>query len=87
MYLHWAAIANMRESLCLKRAIAIKIQVNQHDENANAKLVDTMLNMETVELYGNQNTEIKRYYGLLKEYQGSNIKLHWVWNVLNSGTD
>ncbi len=60
-------------------------QMNQTDEEANTKAVDSLLNYETVKYFGNEAHESRRYDESMTRYEGAYVKSETTLNMLNAG--
>lgn len=60
-------------------------EMNEQDNRANTKAVDSLLNYETVKYFGNEAHEARRYDGALEAYQSAAIKSQKTLSVLNVG--
>jgi len=59
--------------------------MNQTDEEANTKAVDSLLNYETVKYFGNEAHEARRYEESLTRYERAYVRSETTLNVLNAG--
>jgi ATP-binding cassette subfamily B (MDR/TAP) protein 7 len=59
--------------------------MNQADNEAGMKTIDTLLNYETIKIFDNEDLEIKRYRKSLKKYEQNAIKTTTSLAVLNLG--
>ena len=60
-------------------------EMNQVDEEANTKAVDSLLNYETVKYFGNEAHEGRRYEESLKRYETAYVRSETTLNMLNAG--
>mgnify|MGYP006270608931 FL=1 len=60
-------------------------QMNQTDEEANTKAVDSLLNYETVKYFGNESHEARRYDESLTRYESAYVRSETTLNMLNAG--
>ncbi|MCA3323560.1 MAG: ABC transporter ATP-binding protein/permease [Roseomonas sp.] len=60
-------------------------QMNQTDEEANTKAVDSLLNYETVKYFGNEAHESRRYDESMTRYESAYVKSETTLNMLNAG--
>jgi ATP-binding cassette subfamily B protein len=60
-------------------------QMNQTDEEANTKAVDSLLNYETVKYFGNEGHEARRYNESLTRYERAYVRSEITLNMLNAG--
>ena len=59
--------------------------MNQTDEEANTKAVDSLLNYETVKYFNNEAHEARRYEESLTRYEGAYVRSETTLNLLNAG--
>jgi ATP-binding cassette subfamily B protein len=60
-------------------------QMNQTDEEANTKAVDSLLNYETVKYFNNEAHEARRYEESLSRYERAYVRSETTLNMLNAG--
>ncbi len=60
-------------------------QMNQTDEEANTKAVDSLLNYETVKYFNNEGHEARRYEESLTRYERAYVRSETTLNMLNAG--
>ena len=60
-------------------------RMNDSDSNSNTKIIDSLLNYETVKYFNNESLESKRFDESLKLYQTNAIKNDLLRAYLNSG--
>ncbi|MGG5811931.1 ABCB family ABC transporter ATP-binding protein/permease [Falsiroseomonas sp. CW058] len=60
-------------------------EMNQTDQDANTKAVDSLLNYETVKYFGNEAHEARRYDASLARYEKAYIRSEVTLNALNMG--
>jgi ATP-binding cassette, subfamily B, heavy metal transporter len=65
--------------------IAIRRAMNEADNDAGTKAIDSLLNFETVKYFGNEEHETKRYDQSMAKYEKAAIKTWTSLAVLNSG--
>ena len=65
--------------------IKFRKQMNDTDEAANTKAIDSLLNFETVKYFSNEQHEAMRYDSALKGYQSAAIKSQASLTLLNIG--
>lgn len=65
--------------------IAIRREMNDSDNEATTKAVDSLLNFETVKYFGNEELETKRFDSAMARYEKAAIKTYYSLGVLNSG--
>jgi ATP-binding cassette subfamily B protein len=59
--------------------------MNETDQEANTKAVDSLLNYETVKYFNNEEHEAKRYEAALRAYERAAVKSQVTLNMLNLG--
>jgi ATP-binding cassette subfamily B protein len=60
-------------------------QMNETDQEANTKAVDSLLNFETVKYFGNEAHEARRYDGAMQRYEHAYVRSEVTLNALNFG--
>ncbi len=65
--------------------IEIRKRMNDADNDANTKAIDSLLNFETVKYFGNEGHEASRYDVALKGYEEASIKSRTSLSILNVG--
>jgi ATP-binding cassette subfamily B protein len=60
-------------------------QMNDSDEQANTKAIDSLLNYETVKYFGNEEHEARRFDVSLRRYQNAAVTTKVSLSVLNIG--
>lgn len=60
-------------------------EMNQTDETANTRAVDSLINYETVKYFGNEEHEAQRYDKSLKRYERASVKSKTSLSLLNIG--
>ena len=65
--------------------IAIRREMNDSDNDANTKAVDSLLNYETVKYFGNEGLEARRFDVSMRKYEEASVKTYYSLGVLNSG--
>ena len=65
--------------------IKFRRQMNESDNQANTKAVDSLLNFETVKYFGNEEHEAQRYDLALRSYENAAIKSSQSLALLNVG--
>ena len=63
----------------------IRKQMNQEEANASGKVVDSLINYETVKLFGNEELEAQRYDQSLRGFQKASISTQQSLSMLNFG--
>ena len=65
--------------------IKYRREMNKADNDANTKVIDSLLNFETVKYFGNDRHEAERYDLALKDYEGAAIRSRTSLSFLNTG--
>jgi len=65
--------------------IAIRREMNESDNDANTKAIDSLLNYETVKYFGNEGLEAKRFDTSMRRYEEASVKTYYSLGVLNFG--
>ncbi len=60
-------------------------RMNESDESANTKAIDSLINYETVKYFGNEEHEASRYDVALKRYERASVKSKTSLSLLNIG--
>lgn len=68
-----------------ERRIGIRRIMNEADNDAGTKAIDSLLNFETVKYFGNEKHEADRYDGAMARYEKAAIKTWVSLAVLNAG--
>ncbi|CAI7771322.1 unnamed protein product [Closterium sp. NIES-53] len=68
-----------------KASVSIRKEVNRLDGLATGKVVDVLLNHETVVQFNNQRLDLMHYDSLLRDYQRESVNLEKVSAALNGG--
>ncbi len=68
-----------------ERRIGIRRVMNEADNDAGTKAIDSLLNFETVKYFGNEKHEADRYDSAMARYEGAAIKTWVSLAVLNAG--
>jgi ATP-binding cassette, subfamily B, heavy metal transporter len=68
-----------------ERRISIRRTMNEADNDAGTKAIDSLLNFETVKYFGNEQHEASRYDGAMARYEGAAIKTWVSLAMLNAG--
>ena len=63
----------------------IRRVMNEEDNRANTKAIDSLLNFETVKYFGNESFEARRYDKTLASYEDAAVKSHTTLAFLNAG--
>ena len=65
--------------------ISIRREMNESDNEANTKAIDSLLNYETVKYFGNEGLEAKRFDASMQRYERAAVKTYYSLGVLNAG--
>ncbi len=65
--------------------IGIRRRMNESDNDANVKAIDSLLNYETVKYFGAENREASRYDRSMARYEDASVKSYTSLSVLNAG--
>ena len=65
--------------------IRLRRVMNEADNDANTKAIDSLLNYETVKYFGNEDHEARRFDRALAHYEGAAVKSRTSLSMLNSG--
>ena len=65
--------------------IGIRRTMNEADNDAGTKAIDSLLNFETVKYFGNEKHEAMRYDGAMAKYEGAAVKTWVSLAGLNAG--
>ena len=65
--------------------IRLRRQMNDADNEANTKVIDSLLNYETVKYFGNEAHEARRYDAALADYERAAIRSRTSLSILNVG--
>ncbi len=65
--------------------IEIRKRMNDADNDANTKAIDSLLNFETVKYFGNEDHEAQRFDTALAAYEGASVKSRSSLSILNTG--
>ncbi|WP_420566051.1 ABCB family ABC transporter ATP-binding protein/permease [Thalassobaculum sp.] len=60
-------------------------QMNEQDQTANTRAIDSLLNFETVKYFGNESHEAERYDGSLRRYEDAAVASRSSLSLLNVG--
>lgn len=71
--------------LATEARIGIRRTMNEADNDAGTKAIDSLLNFETVKYFGNEKHEAQRYDGAMARYEGAAIKTWVSLAALNAG--
>ncbi|HVC61320.1 MAG TPA: ABC transporter ATP-binding protein/permease [Acetobacteraceae bacterium] len=67
------------------RRVRLRRAMNDNDNDASSKALDSLLNFETVKYFGNEAHEAARYDSSLARYERSAVKVQVSLNMLNLG--
>ncbi len=62
-----------------------RVEMNEAESSANTRALDSLLNYETVKVFGNESMERQRYLEALKGWVSSSIKSNVSLSFLNAG--
>src|SRR6185503_10975007 len=65
--------------------ISIRRRMNDSDDDANTKAIDSLLNYETVKYFAAEERETKRYDRSMERYERASVSSYVSLNVLNAG--
>ncbi len=65
--------------------IKFRREMNEEDNRANTKAIDSLLNFETVKYFGNESHEARRYDQALEAYERAAVKNQSSLSMLNIG--
>jgi ATP-binding cassette subfamily B protein len=65
--------------------IGIRRRMNDSDNDANTKAIDSLLNYETVKYFAAEEREARRYDRSMERYENASVKSYVSLNVLNAG--
>jgi ABC-type transport system involved in Fe-S cluster assembly fused permease/ATPase subunit len=65
--------------------ITIRREMNDSDNEANTKAIDSLLNFETVKYFGNEDMEARRFDESMARYEKAAIRTYYSLGLLNSG--
>ncbi|HWA31268.1 MAG TPA: ABC transporter ATP-binding protein/permease [Rhizomicrobium sp.] len=65
--------------------IAFRREMNQSDQDANTKAVDSLLNYETVKYFNNEEHETRRFDKSMEKYSRASIQAQLSLSLLNTG--
>ncbi len=68
-----------------ERRIFIRRTMNEADNDAGTKAIDSLLNFETVKYFGNEKHEADRYDGAMARYENAAVRTWVSLAVLNAG--
>ena len=62
-----------------------RVQMNESDSAANTRVLDSLLNYETVKVFGSEKTEKRRYADSLDTWAGASYRNNLSLSLLNAG--
>lgn len=62
-----------------------RVQMNKSDSSANTRVLDSLLNYETVKVFGNERLEMERYGNALKGWVSASLRNNLSLSYLNVG--
>jgi len=65
--------------------IRFRVQMNQSESSANTRVLDSLLNYETVKIFGNESLETTRYHRALAGWVKASLKNNLSLSYLNAG--
>jgi ATP-binding cassette, subfamily B, heavy metal transporter len=65
--------------------MSIRREMNESDNDANTKAIDSLLNFETVKYFGNEEMEARRFDGSMRRYESAAIRTYYSLGLLNTG--
>jgi ATP-binding cassette subfamily B protein len=65
--------------------VRIRRQMNESDQDANTKAIDSLLNYETVKYFGAEAREAKRYDASMAVYEQASVRTYTSLALLNAG--
>lgn len=65
--------------------VKIRREMNDSDNDANTKAIDSLLNYETVKYFGNENWEAGRFDGSMRKYENAAVRTFISLAFLNTG--
>ncbi|MEJ0012464.1 MAG: ABC transporter ATP-binding protein/permease [Bauldia sp.] len=65
--------------------IKIRRDMNESDQDAHSKAIDSLLNFETVKYFGNEKLEARRYDGAMERYEKAAVRIWTSIAWLNIG--
>ncbi|HUS95424.1 MAG TPA: ABC transporter ATP-binding protein/permease [Hyphomicrobiaceae bacterium] len=65
--------------------IKIRREMNDSDNEANTKAIDSLLNFETVKYFGNEEMEARRFDAAMARYEKAAIRTYYSLGFLNTG--
>lgn len=68
-----------------EKRIAIRREMNESDNDASTKALDSLLNFETVKYFGNEEAEARRFDNSMARYESAAIRTYTSLGTLNFG--
>ena len=68
-----------------EKRIAIRREMNESDNDASTKALDSLLNFETVKYFGNEEAEARRFDSSMARYETAAIRTYTSLGTLNFG--
>ncbi|MGE0769331.1 MAG: ABC transporter ATP-binding protein/permease, partial [Hyphomicrobiaceae bacterium] len=65
--------------------VRLRRQMNESDQDANTKAIDSLLNYETVKYYGAEAREAARYDASMASYEQASVRTYTSLAILNGG--
>jgi len=65
--------------------VRIRRQMNESDQDANTKAIDSLLNYETVKYFGAEKREAARYDASMASYEQASVRTYTSLAILNAG--
>ena len=62
-----------------------RVEMNEAESHANTRSVDSLLNYETIKVFGNERMERERYRDAMDDWAKANLKSYYSLSLLNSG--
>ena len=62
-----------------------RVEMNTAESSANTRSIDSLLNYETVKVFGNEMLERKRYRDAMDDWARANMKSYYSLSLLNTG--
>jgi len=71
--------------LATEHRIVIRREMNESDNEANTKAIDSLMNFETVKYFGNEAMEAQRFDVSMARYEKAAIRTYYSLGFLNTG--